>query len=50
MADILITLSRYQQKMQPDSTMTCDIHQQLNNIEVCYIYKFNISEYNDYYP
>ena len=24
--------------MQSDSTTICDIHQQLNNIEVCHIY------------
>ena len=31
--------------MQSDSTMICDINQQLNNIEVCHIY---ISDVNDY--
>ena len=30
--------------MQSDSTTICDIHQQLNNIEVCNIYIFNIAE------
>ena len=34
MADVLIVLSRYQKNMKSDSTMICDIHQQLNNIEV----------------
>ena len=34
--------------MQSDSTTICDIHQQLNNIEVCHIYIFNIAEYNAY--
>ena len=33
--------------MQSDSTI-CNIHQQLNNIEVCYI--CNIAEYNAYSP
>ena len=39
--------------MQSDSTTICDIHQQLNNIEFCYMYigvLFNIAEYNDYSP
>ena len=36
--------------MQHDSTTLCDIHQQLNNIEVCHIYIFNIAEYNGYIP
>ena len=47
-ADVLIIFSRYQKKMQSDSTTICDIHQQLNNIEDCHIYIFNIAEYNDY--
>ena len=48
MADVLIILSRYQKNMQSDSTRICDIHQQLNNIKVCHIYIFNITEYNYY--
>ena len=40
--------------MQSDSTILCDIHQQLNNIEVykqlSYLYIFNIVEYNAYSP
>ena len=43
MADVLIIFSRYQKNMQSDSTTICDIHQQLNNIEVCHIYIFNIA-------
>ena len=34
--------------MQSDSTTIYDIIQQLNNIEVCHIYIFNIAEYNAY--
>ena len=41
-------LSRYQKNMQSDSTTIYDIIQQLNNIEVCHIYIFNIAEYNAY--
>ena len=36
--------------MQYDSTTICNIHQQLNNIEVYYIYIFNITGYNAYSP
>ena len=38
MADVIIIFSRYQNKMQSDSTTICNIHQQLNNIEICHIY------------
>ena len=48
MSDVLIILSRYQKKMQSDSTTICDIQQQLNYIEVCHIYIINIAEYNAY--
>ena len=30
--------------MQSDSTTICNIHQQLNNIEICHIHIFNIAE------
>ena len=43
-ADVLIIFSRYKKNMQSDSTTICYIHQQLNNIEVCHIYIFNIAE------
>ena len=46
MADVLIIFSRYQKKMKSDSTTICDIHQQLDNMEGCHIYIFNIAEYN----
>ena len=49
-ADELSIFSRYQKKMQSDPTTICDIHQQLNNIEVCHIYIFNIAECNAYSP
>ena len=48
MFDVIIIFYRYQRKMQSDSTTICDIHHQLNNIEVCHIYIFNIAEYNTY--
>ena len=48
MADVLIIFSPYQKKILSDSTMLFDIHQQLNNIEDCHIYIFNIAEYNAY--
>ena len=34
--------------MHSDSTTIFDIYQQLNDIEVCHIYIFNIIEYNAY--
>ena len=50
MTDVIIIFSRYQNKMLSDSTKICDILQQLNNIEACHIYIFNIAEYNAYIP
>ena len=50
MTDVLIIFSRYKKKMQSDSTTICDIHQQLNNIDVCHIYIFNIAECIAYSP
>ena len=43
MTDVIIIFSRYQNKIQSDSTTICNIHQQLNNIEICHIHIFNIA-------